>query len=212
MSTTHVSIDLETLSLRHDALILSIGAVKFDPNNGAIRETFERVIDLAGPCGTIDASTVSWWMQQSQEARDRIFGEGVKRDLLHHALVDFSEWLGFDDYLEDDKYPDVYLWQRGDRDMLWLASAYEGCGLKLPVKYNQYGDMRPLATLFEPFLPPYPEVAHTALGDATYQAQCIGAVFTRLNSVGAFGPALAMPGNLLQQDQAVLQTSEVAPE
>lgn len=185
----HVSLDLETLGKKPDALIVAIGAVKFDPHTGAMGDTFYQVIDIGNsPGGTADASTIVWWMNQSQAARDALFSKDVEKISLPHALVEFSEWLGFDDTLPDDDYPDNEIWQRGDRDCLWLESAYAGVGFKVPFGFWQIGDERRFTRYFKAVLPARDQalIGHTALGDAIYQAQCVAAVFARMNSVGAF--------------------------
>lgn len=188
-----VSFDLETLGIRADALILSIGACKFDRHTGEIGEQFYRIIDITDPLGggTIDASTVVWWMNQSQAARDAIFTKTdaldapMERVNLRQALVEFSEFIGFDDTLTE-RYPNATLWQRGDKDAQWLTSAYEGMNLQVPFAYWQTSDQRTLTSLFKPFLPTRYGVAHNSLDDAIYQAQCLVNVFKRLQSCGAF--------------------------
>lgn len=173
--TQHISIDLETLGTAHDACILSIGAVKFDPYTGKMGDTFYRVIDIeAAPGGgTLSASTVLWWMRQSQEARDAVFAKDVERVTLAAALVDFSEWLGFNEDLpEGQEFPENTLWQRGNKDLEWLESAYKGMGLKAPFGWWQWNDQRTLCR-FVPSETPRKGVHHNALDDAKYQAECL---------------------------------------
>lgn len=199
----HISFDLETLDTGPQACILSIGAVKFDPFTGELGDTFSAVIDIEKPGGgTVSASTVAWWMRQSQQARDAIFGPDVVKTQLAWALVAFSEFIGFDDSLPDGEYPDVTLWQRGDKDATWLLSAYEGTQLKAPFRYWQVRDQR-TATVDYPHLMPTPEahVAHNSLHDAVYQAKALIAVYSRLYSSGALLPpvdatAPAVPGKV----------------
>lgn len=183
--TKHVSIDLETLGKNPQAMILSIGAVEFDPHTGEMGDTFYRVIDLEAPGGGVmDASTVLWWMRQSAPAREALFGPNVERVPLQQALVEFSEWLGFNDDLpEGQEYPNVHLWQRGDKDAQWLTSAYEGMGLKTPFPYWVVSDQRTLCRWVP--VPPSdcPErtcVEHDALADAVHQAHWLVAVFKQL--------------------------------
>lgn len=183
--TQHISFDLETLGTGPRARILSIGAVKFDPHAGAAApnkeaDTFYRVIDQEQGGGDIDASTVAWWMRQSQHARDCIFGEGVERVPLAQALVEFSEWLGFTDDLPEGEMPDVHLWQRGDKDALWLTSAYEGMGLKLPFNYWAVSDQRTLCRWVPGSEQARAGTYHNALDDATHQAACVCAAFRSL--------------------------------
>lgn len=181
--TQHVSLDLESLGKGPQAMILAIGAVKFDPYTGVLAENpFYRVIDIEDPGGgVIDASTVVWWMRQSRDAQQAIFGEGVERVPLTQALIEFSEWLGFNDSLpEDQDYPDVYLWERGDKDCQWLISAYEGTGFKPPFAHNQYGCQRTFTKWSGAAAPAFEGIAHNALDDAIYQARALHLAFKHL--------------------------------
>lgn len=183
----HVSIDLESLGKNPQAMITAIGAVKFDPYTGALGDTFYRVIDLEASVGggLMDVSTVLWWMKQDQAARNHLIDPEVERVPLPQALVELSEWLGMNDDLpEDQQYPDVHLWQRGDKDTQWLTSAYEGLGLKVPFPYWAVSDQRTLCRWVpQPIEVLRDGVAHNALDDAIHQANCISGVFAALQSM-----------------------------
>lgn len=88
----NVMLDIETLSTRVDAAILSIGAVRFDRRN--IGSHFYARIDL-GSCLqaglTVDDSTFSWWLKQSEEARQKLYDDSPLQ--LSEALSRFSSWL-----------------------------------------------------------------------------------------------------------------------
>lgn len=68
----HLMIDLETLDVIPNAVILSIGIVKFDPRKQGIidrlelKPTIEDQTDLYNR--TISEHTIQWWCQQSPEA------------------------------------------------------------------------------------------------------------------------------------------------
>lgn len=64
-------LDLETLSTRHDAAIISIGLVKFD-SNGVV-DSAGWALDLSKVTGHIDPSTVAWWMGQGSFAQEFSF-------------------------------------------------------------------------------------------------------------------------------------------
>lgn len=68
---THAMIDLETLSTRYDAAVISIGVAIFNDS---------KTLDSAGWAlapesihGHIDPKTVQWWTQQSEAAREFSF-------------------------------------------------------------------------------------------------------------------------------------------
>ena len=89
---THISIDLETLGTEPGSVILSIGAVKFDPITGKIGEKFYANIS-PNTClevgMTTNPDTIEWWKTQSQEARDAL---KVNRRPLSDVLREFFQF------------------------------------------------------------------------------------------------------------------------
>lgn len=85
----HVCLDLETLALSLDAVVISIGAVSWLEGDepGSFRSSFSLRVDLDQPGRRIDPATVRWWMKQSDEARENSFGPpDVTLDLMHARL------------------------------------------------------------------------------------------------------------------------------
>jgi hypothetical protein len=89
----HVMIDIETMSLHpHNALILSIGMVEFDPSPIEGLVIGERKLflpDLEAQLGLgreVSASTQKWWMDQSPEARKHWAATGNTREHLSSVL------------------------------------------------------------------------------------------------------------------------------
>ena len=69
----HIMVDIETLDTVQSAVVLSIGAVAFDPHTKELGEKFyvEFTTDLQAQQRlgrTISADTVTWWMQQGAAA------------------------------------------------------------------------------------------------------------------------------------------------
>jgi DNA polymerase III epsilon subunit-like protein len=126
-NTVHVMIDLETLSTRANATILSIGATKFTLSEGII-DKFYCNID-AKSCKTaglhVDKSTIDWWMQQSAAARDALLVDQLQ---LVDALQSFTDWIGRDK---------VMPWGNGASfDISILESAYAAVSLPYPWRYS----------------------------------------------------------------------------
>lgn len=79
-NTCHLMLDLETLSTRHDAPILAIGAVLFDPTQlNTFEELRERAVlllidpeDAVNTCGRVDGATLRWWFSQPDAAIKRL--------------------------------------------------------------------------------------------------------------------------------------------
>ena len=78
-------IDLETLDTSPGAVVLTIGAVKFNPRGtGIIDELYIRVdVDEQIALGrTVDEGTVEWWSTQPQAVQD----EAGKLDIFRWTL------------------------------------------------------------------------------------------------------------------------------
>ena len=90
----HLAIDLETLSLKPNAHILSIGAVFFCPREKRLGPKFHIVIDPeAEQVGAhISASTVYWWFNQIVHSGETAFSQGS------HQLMDLASAAARDRY------------------------------------------------------------------------------------------------------------------
>lgn len=162
---SEIMIDLETMGVGPNAAIVAIGAVHFDMGGGGIIGRFYRAIELESSVlagGTMDASTVLWWMRRKAEARDMIQA-GVDIEV---ALLDLSRWMdGFSPIGER------YVWGNGAAfDNVILASAYRNSGIQQPWYYHNERCYRTVRAM-------YPEVKfsrigvyHNAVDDAESQA------------------------------------------
>jgi len=94
-----VMLDLETLGTGNNAVILSIGAVKFDlKEQGTAGAPFEVFIDpkTCTDAGLeLDANTVLWWMHPDRAAAREVF-VGKQLTPLQQALFMFTSWMGGD--------------------------------------------------------------------------------------------------------------------
>lgn len=125
MSGFSVMLDLETFGKRPGSIIRAMGAVKFSLEERLILDSFYQRID-AQSCVDLglkfDASTVEWWMEQSESARAEIIKPGVD---LPCALQSFSVWFGTD--------PNIDVWGNGSIfDNALLIAAYEAAQHRLP--------------------------------------------------------------------------------
>jgi len=120
--------DLETLDVLPTGLIMSIGAVAFDPLGNEMGETFYTVInidDCVKSGLSVSQSTVGWWMKQSPEAQ-KVMVEARETDkTLLMALTEFSR------FFKDNKLK--YLWGNGAAfDNAMLSHAYSKAGIIQP--------------------------------------------------------------------------------
>ncbi|EFG2213307.1 3'-5' exoribonuclease, partial [Escherichia coli] len=86
----HLMIDLETMGKNPGAPIASIGAVFFDPQTGEQGPEFSKIIDMGTCGGTVDISTIEWWLQRSGEARAAILADRIPLD---DALLQLREFI-----------------------------------------------------------------------------------------------------------------------
>lgn len=182
--TTEVMIDLETMSLRPDAAIISIGAVKFDPNGipGDIMlndkmepDRFLMNVDLADCMRyglNVDGHTVMWWMQQSDAARVSVAADAKP---LEHALASFHAWYGTMNLPTWCNHPEV------DTAILKTAFLAGGYGTP-PWKYNDTRDYSTVRSLFPEIEIEPPSLAHNALADAIAQATHLQKLFAALRN------------------------------
>lgn len=160
-----IMIDLETMGTGPDAAIVSIGAVRFD-TNGPTDKGLGIPVDLQSCIThglTIDASTVQWWLRQSDEAR-----KGVTRlftETLDCTLTALSEYIAAKD-------GDLEIWGNGaDFDNVILASAYRACRLETPWTFWQNRCYRTLKNLAPQIKMERTGTHHNALDDAISQAR-----------------------------------------
>ena len=158
---SEVMVDLETLGNGSNAVIISIGAVAFDPQSGKIESEFYVNVD---PQSCVDAglkmdvSTVMWWMKQSDEARAAFNKENMP---LEVALTTFKTW-----------YPQgAALWGNGATfDNVILSNAYTLAGIYRPWHFTKDRCYRTLKALRPDIKQEKVGVAHNALDDAKFQA------------------------------------------
>lgn len=89
----HLMVDLETMGNGPYAPVISIGAVFFDPNTGETGEEFSVNISLESSMRYLarpDASTILWWLEQSEEARKSLTSNTQE---LSTALSWLSEFI-----------------------------------------------------------------------------------------------------------------------
>ena len=183
VSPLHVMIDIETLAVTPDALILSIGAVLFDPlgwsPDGTLQDagTFHMGVErqLQIDMGRkIDASTLDFWLERDDKARDAVFFMPGRETLpvvlqVLRLFVHNAQPAG--------------VWAMGPNfDLTILEHAYRQCSGVIPWSYSAHRDVRTvfeLASLDRSSVPPV-GISHNALDDATWQALAVQAAYHKL--------------------------------
>lgn len=168
-----VMVDLETMSTRNNAAIVSIGAVKFwlnvDQDSFSPDQFFHMAVDLASSQDAgldVDAETVKWWMQQDKEAQ-KALDRGVDLD---QALKAFSSWFP----------KDAYIFGNGATfDNVILRSAYAATKLPYPAIYKQDMCYRTLCRMSDVEPLKFDGVKHNALHDAMAQTKHLMAILQK---------------------------------
>lgn len=167
----HVMFDQETLDTLPTAVMLSIGAVKFDLDSDKLDpDGFYASLSINDQLAhgrTISESTLVWWMAQDKEAQ-QVFVE--PKQTLESALVSLSEWLGHNKRC---------VWSNGASfDIPMLEHAYASYGLTAPWEFWNSRCVRTYRALpGARYVPKVePTVAHNALHDAVAQARHMQAI------------------------------------
>lgn len=174
--TTHAMIDIETLGTEPECVVMSVGAVKFNPFSND--EPFEKKhwkldIDSQSEKGRIiREDTLQWWAKQDEHVREAAFSEH-DRIYLGDFFKELNKWcVGVQD-----------IWCQGPQfDMVILENLYRQFKSHHNWAYWQIRDSR---TLFA-MLPEDPRKAvqedlHDALADAYWQATCVQQAFKFFN-------------------------------
>lgn len=181
MTKTHVMVDLETLGTAPGSVILTLGAVLFDPRATDLADPdldpeklgdhrFYRRVDLES-CRevgmTSDEDTERWWGEQSPGAREEAF-TSEPRIRLGQVLEEFSSWF----------YRGAthrFVWSHGSSfDVVLLNDAYARAGRHghPPWKFWNIRDTRTLFDFTGTVLGSQTN-RHHALWDALHQAGAV---------------------------------------
>ena len=163
-----IMIDIETLGVRPGCVVLSIGACEFGPDG--LGKGFYASISPESCTNwglSIEPSTVLWWMEQSQDARD--FITKTKHTDLDYALIDLHSAF---------KWKGKKVWCNGASfDFPILTAAHNAVGKSVPWEYWACHDYRTIKNIVGREVyeacKVEPSVAHNALADAMAQAQTL---------------------------------------
>lgn len=177
---TGIMIDLETLGLGPTAVVWQVGMHTFDLDTGSYKHSvwteaflpLQAVLDLGLD---IDASTISWWMEQEDSAKEMFAKANVKHEgaaELKRRIYAIHDWIR--NFVETSD--DVEIWAQGPQfDIVKIEYIFNLFGLKTPVPYKQVRDLRTLRSVADvdkvnpDYLPSEPLVAHRAIDDCRKQ-------------------------------------------
>ena len=172
-----VMIDIETLSTENNAIILTIGAIKFN-RSGKIKELkdmetfYERVCKES--CESFgmhsDENTIKWWNSQDEKAKYEA--------LLNVDRTDIKLVLGkLSLFLRNCKC----VWANSPNfDCIILENAYKACKLQVPWKFWNVRDCRTVYDLANIKLSSMGETSHNSLEDCYSQILCLHNSFKKI--------------------------------
>ena len=168
MPDRHLMIDIETYDIEITAVILSIGAVVFNPRGERLGEEFHIKLSTASQYDrTTSESTKLWWERQDEDAREATFGG--KKIPINIALTAFTHFI-------NRLNPTcTRVWAKSpDFDCSILAHACKEQHIRWPFKFWESRCCRTIIELSYPMGAfPHMEVdgpKHDALADAKRQA------------------------------------------
>ena len=166
-------VDLETLATSPDAVILTIGAVTFDPASNRIFDKLYHRVDIES-CDrlgmTVNDDTVEWWSKQAADVQTEAFAED-NRLPIEEVIEKFHKFAWNCDAF----------WSHGATfDLVILDCYYRKLNKVPPWNFWQIRDTRTLFDLgYDPEMPK--EGLHNALEDASRQAIGVQTIYRKLN-------------------------------
>lgn len=168
-------VDMETLAVSPRTVILSLGAVHFDPYSDEIYDTLYFKIDLddQDKLGReIDPNTLDWWAKQDARIMEEAFSP-YDRIPIVEAIDRFHKFA----------WGCAKFWSHGATfDLVIIEDLYRQLNKTVPWSYWQLRDTRTLFDLgFDADMTN--DSKHDALADALRQARGVQTVFRKLNNL-----------------------------
>lgn len=168
-----IMLDIETLATSPDSVILTFGAIKFDPFDSSkpmdqgiyFRVNVDEQIAMGR---NVDDGTVAWWGTQSDEVREEALGENDRV-----SLEDFTRQV--------NKFVmnATRVWAQGPVfDIVILENLYRQLGKPAPWQYYTIRDSRTLLKALGDDREGG-ALLHNALADAVSQAQAVQSAVKR---------------------------------
>jgi len=175
--TTHATIDLETIDVRPQATVLSLGAVKFNPltSEEPHSELYLKISidDQDRLDRTVSEGTLEWWGKQDPKIMEEAFDQ-TDAVTVEDALAEISKFsVGVDTF-----------WGQGyGFDYTMLEDMYRRIGRPIPWNFWQILDSRTLFRVCKQ--DPRKQIQndlHNALADAYYQSKAIQIAYSELGA------------------------------
>ncbi|OLU31498.1 hypothetical protein BVH03_08475 [Pseudomonas sp. PA15(2017)] len=172
LRATHYVLDLETLGKGPNAAIATIGCVRIE--NGVIGDDLYIRVDVdsaIGFGGETDASTIDFWLRQSEEAQREI-NHGFNRVKINNALIQLADFIDRPAAI----YGESYVWGNGATfDNVIISTAFRRAHVRRPWQNRNDRDLRTITDLYPEAKKSVPFVGlkHHALDDALHEARIL---------------------------------------
>lgn len=170
----HLMIDIETLSIKDNAVIASVAAVFFNPYDGKIGKTYNQTIctALSHIDGfETDQATLDWWLKQDQSIQDlTLYGTAKPQEVMLHLK----------DFIKQNADPkNLKVWANSPSfDLVKLRNHFDRYEMTTPWQYYNERDVRTLKNLFKDnnitgLEPDQSKNEHNALSDCLNQVKMV---------------------------------------
>jgi len=139
-------INIQTLANTNNAVILTLGAIKFNrniplPPLEKCDTFYERIYSHS--CEAIglvsDIEKINWWIQRNNsESKYEAIINPLRKN-IYFVLKEFKKWVGFSSNYK--------IWSPRN-DYIILENAYNACGLKKPWSFFKTRDTKTLFDIF----------------------------------------------------------------
>lgn len=168
----HLMVDLETLAVSPQSVILTLGAVHFDPYESGYTDSiyFRLNLDDQDNLGReIDPNTLDWWAKQDNKIMEEAFSSD-NRISVAEAIDKFHKFA----------WGCSAFWSHGSAfDLVILEDLYKQLGKSTPWNFWQLRDTRTIFDLgVDPEMPKNSK--HNALQDAIRQSVGVQNVYKKL--------------------------------
>ena len=187
---TDMMIDLETLSTRASAVVVSLGAIVFNmrdeiTNTQVISTYYEEfaIQEQIDKGCKVDESTIRWWMEKDIVVRKIMTDNGYRRCDVKNGLARFSVWV------ERFNSEVKRIWSHGEAfDLAILPELYAQYNVPCRLDHRKFRDTKTLFDWgkkeeYEKLLRPKGETEHHALRDAINQASAAQFVWRNLRRI-----------------------------
>lgn len=180
-----IMIDIESLDTGPDCVILTIGAVLFDPKGQGIidkielRPTIEEQTDIFNR--TINPDTLRWWGEQSEAAQEEALGDR-DRVSFKECMETLYKWCW--------RYNNGKVWSNGASfDVVVMESAWRNHGMMPPWNFWNIRDTRTIYDICGVSLKDGGHsTSHKAVEDAERQAIVVQKAYTKLIKLELVAP------------------------